>query len=156
MPNPVSEIRSTGRRPSRSDNKLKTGPAKKLISPPATAKITFHSAAIAVSPPENCFKRLGRIGTMMPIDMALATALTNMKPNAARPPPSTGTGTGSNAARLSDIKRSTPRRGSGRVSSRQAQVQWRNASQVEQACSLGAVDQTGLGNMGERHESHSF
>src|SRR5579859_5613729 len=83
-PRPDSETSSTGRRPRRSASSPRIGPAKKLITPPQLAKTTFHSAAAAVSPPTNCFSRLGRIGTMMPIDMALVTALMKMKPNAAR------------------------------------------------------------------------
>ncbi len=89
-PRPNREINRIGRRPNRSDSRPRTGPTRKLIAPPQVAKITFTSAAEAVSPPVNCFSRAGRIGTMMPIDMALATALTKMNPNAARRPRSEG------------------------------------------------------------------
>ncbi len=89
-PNPPKDSNSTGRRPNRSDSKPSTGPAKKLISPPNTANETFQSAAAAVSPPLNCFRRLGSTGTMMPIVTAQATALTKMNPNAARRRPDAG------------------------------------------------------------------
>ncbi|MGZ5934347.1 MAG: hypothetical protein ACXWLV_06535 [Rhizomicrobium sp.] len=42
---------------------------------------------------------------MMPIDMALATALTKINPNAARLRPADGAGVSSKLAGLSDMKR---------------------------------------------------
>src|SRR6185437_7391834 len=140
MPKPVREISKTGLLPNRSDKSPRTGPAKKLINPPATAKVTFHSAAMAVSPPENCFRRFGRIGTMMPMDIALATALTKMKPKAARLRPAAGTGNSSRTAGSSDMRRRiTP--GGVHLAYLRAQCK-RLPLRRKQACSLGDLRQS--------------
>src|SRR3990167_2528645 len=62
------------------------GPMKNCITPQVTANTTFHSDAVAVSPPVNCLIRLGRIGIMIPNETAFITAEAKMKPNAARRP----------------------------------------------------------------------
>ena len=56
------------------------------MAPQVTAKITFHSAASAVSPPVKALIRLGRTGMIRPNEMLFISAVAKMKPKAARRP----------------------------------------------------------------------
>jgi len=83
----------------RSDSSLNTGPARKPIRAAETANVIPLGRRGSVAAGER-LQRLGNTATMMPMEIAQATALTKTKPNAAVRRPAVG-GAGSVASATS-------------------------------------------------------